>query len=550
MCCMSRTSICRRIVSAGLAILLFSGCGGDDASQRSSQPAQQPAATVAMKDYSLLLFLPRLAAELKLDAAQRVTLAVWRPDFQRQLKTATHQSGKAQSEAQLLEAGTAELKRFGERVEQILSDAQKSVFLKLRSGKRISGVQLEQSATGQIGVSYSVEKELRKAQSRFRLADAIREIDGIEDVVLVLNCEEIGAKEIGARWLLVHEDVAQKRAERVRNLLRSLVDVKGEIEDPVQQRTIIEAFCLLARREDAGLLLKFLESSTVDWETARLALKALIHKAPGVASALIRERLDDAVWHDETLALLEQMDRDAFATLGLMSDILHPNWRERLVGLLRAAGRETSAAVVTEYRIEWSLKQFGGSNSEYQNAALAWLAAAQPSDVFRDSRVTCLLRPLLATTWGEEERPPLAAAFSHWAGQEDVPVLMELLQDYAADRETAGLAVDALLRLDPVAIRDLLAPPGRDGRFRVARNNPYSAIVRERLAQPIAHRESALIQLFEAPDEQVRAAICRALARNGGDRSEQFLSTQLAKDGLTELLRGEVARAIERIRSR
>ncbi len=557
--------------------MLFSGCGSEDAVDDAAQARKKPADTLASHDYCLLLFLPRVADELHLNPTQRVTLAVWRPDFQRQLKTATRATGKSRSGEQLLADGTSQLQDFGERVEQLLTGSQQKKLQKLRSDRRISGLKLEMSPAGQIGVSYSVEKELRQTQARFRFSDAMREIGGVEDAALVLGSSDNEVQGVAANWLLAHEEAALKQPDLVRDRLQtllgfedatdtgeevdaaSLADVTGEDAvvgeasasvNAVERRAFVEAFCLVARREDQSILLKLLEPSPIDWEIARPVLRALISRVPIEASRLIRMNLDDPLWREETLALFEAMDREAFATLGLISDVLHPAWREPLQEYMRAAGRQVDDAVVTEYRIDWSISQFGNGDVEAQNAALAWFAGAKPTDRFRDSRVANLLQPLLADSQAPEERLVVATAFSRWAGEEHVPVLLELLKDYQADRDAAGLATDALLRIAPIEVRNLLGPPGKGDRFRTARNNPYSSIVRERLSQPRGASEATLILLYEAPDEQVRVAICRAMGRIGGDRSEQFLAAQLKSDGLTEALSEEIERAIRRIRSR
>lgn len=551
----------------GLAVLVLAGCGGEGASHDSKKTGQKPPVAVVAGDYSLLLILPDVAEQLDLDVRQRVTLAVWRPDFQRRLKTATQASGKSRSDEQLLADGKAELQGAGERVELLLSDAQKSAFRELRVARRVSGIRLEQSATGQIGVSYSVDEELRQTQARFRPSDALREIDTVEEAAVVLSSDDNAIKVVAASWLLAHEDAALEGADQVRDGLRVLIvgDQKAEAAsdsgeaapsvaaadvEPAQRRTFVEAFCLLARREDQDVLLKLLETPSVDWDVARPAFRALISKAPHEASRLIRERLDDPVWRDETLDSFATMDREAFGTLGLISDVLHPAWREPLQGYLRAAGRQTDDSVVTEYRIDWSVSQFEGGSDEAKNAALKWFAAASPADRFRDSRVVNLLRPMLTEVLTEEDRTAVVTAFSHWSGPDDVPVLVELVQDFDRDREAAGLAVDALLRIEPATIGKLLGPPGKGDRFSTARNNPYSSLVRERLAGPAEHSEAALIELFAAADERVRIAILRVLAQTGGDRSEMFLAGQLKADGLTEPLREEMQRAIDRIRSR
>ncbi len=569
-----------RLMLPGLVAAVLSGCGEEDTARTSKGPRKKPAVTVAARDYCLLLFLPRVADELDLDVRQRVTLAVWRPGFQRQLKTARQASGKARSNEQLLADGNAELQQFGERVEQQLTDAQKATFRELRVSRRISGMKLDQSPTGQIGVSYSVEKELRQTQARFRFTDAIREIGSVEDAAVALSSGDNDVTVVAASWVLAHEDEALKHADMVRDGLRSIVagranvavnpDSDGEsIEstgddepegavtdrhvadlDSMQWRTFVEAFCLLARREDQDVLLKLLKSSPIDWEIGRSALLALISKAPDEASRLIRERLDDPVWRDETLALFEKMDRDAFGTLGLISDVLHPAWREPLRDHLRAAGRQTDDSVVTEYRVDWSVSQFGDGSEEARNAALEWLAAAAPTDRFRDGRVVSVLQPMLTEVLTEADRTIVVTAFSRWSNADNIPVLVELVRDFERDREGAGLAVDALLRLKPATVGSLLGPPGKGDRFSTARNNPYSALVRERLGGAAEHSEVALIQLFESPDERVRISICRALARTGGDRSEQFLVDQLKVKGLTEPLQKEIERAVDRIRSR
>lgn len=564
---MLQTLKAKSLVSVGLAMLVLAGCGGEGGSRDSKKTGQKSPVAVVASDYCLLLVLPRVAEELDLDVRQRVTLAVWRPDFQRRLKTATQASGESRPDEQLLADGKAELQRSGKRVEQILSDAQKSAFRELRVARRISGIKLEQSPTGQIGVSYSVEKDLRQTQARFRSQDALREIGSVEDAAVVLSSDDNAIKVVAASWLLAHEDAALEGADQVRDGLRVLIvgDEKAEAASdsgeaapsvaaadvvPAQRRTFVEAFCLLARREDQEVLLKLLEPRSVDWDVARPAFRALISKAPHEASRLIRERLEDPVWRDETLDLFAKMDREAFGTLGLISDVLHPAWRGLLQDYLRAAGRQTDDSVVTEYRIDWSVSQFAGGSDETKNAALKWFAAAAPADRFRDSRVVNLLRPMLTEVLTEEDRTAVVTAFSRWSAPDDVPVLVELVQDFERDREAAGLAVDALLRIEPEAIRKLLGPPGKGDRFSTARDNPYSPLVRERLAGPAEHSEAALIELFAAPDERVRIAILRVLAQTGGDRSEMFLAGQLKAEGLTELLRDEMQRAVDRIRSR
>lgn len=566
----------KRLVLVGLAVSMLAGCGNGKASSDAKKTSKKSVVEVAARDYCLLLFLPRVADELGLDVRQRVALAVWRPSFQRQLKTATQASGKSRSNEQLLADGNAELQQFGKRVEQQLTDGQKAAFRDLRVSRRISGMMLEQSPTGQIGVSYSVEKDLRQTQARFRFSDAMREISSVEDAAVVLGSDDNDVKVVAANWVLAHEAATLKQPGLVRDGLRSIVvgegggsadpdsvgastheELDGTVTDdlmadlePAQRRAMVEAFCLLAQRDDRDVLLKLLESSPVDWEIARPAFQALIARAPDEASRLIRERLDNPVWRDESLALFEKMDRDAFGTLGLISDVLHPAWREPLRDYLRAAGRQTDDSVVTEFRIDWSVSQFDGGSDETRDAALRWFAAAAPADRFRDGRVVSRLRPMLMEVLTEEDRTAVVTAFSRWASADDIPVLVELVRDFDRDRDAAGLAVDALLRLEPATIGKLLGPPGKGDRFSTARNNPYSALVRERLGGPAEHKEAALIQLFEAPDERVRIAICRMLARTGGDRSEQFLVQQLKMKGLTEPLQKEIQRAVDRIRSR
>lgn len=564
---MLQTLKAKSLVFVGLAVLVLAGCGGEEGSHDSKKTGQKSPVAVVASDYCLLLLLPRVADELDLDVRQRVTLAVWRADFQRRLKTATQALGKSLPDEQLLADGKAELQRSGERVELLLSDSQKSAFRELRVARRVSGIKLEQSSTGQIGVSYSVEKDLRQTQARFRSQDAIREIGSVEDAAVVLSSDDNAIKVVAASWLLAHEDAALEGADQVRDGLRVLIvgDEKAEAAldsgeaaasiaaaeaEPAQRRTFVDAFCLLARREDQDVLLKLLEPPPVDWDVARPAFRALISKAPHEARRLIRERLDDPVWRDETLDLFAKMDREAFGTLGLISDVLHPVWREPLQDYLRAAGRQTDDSVVTEYRIDWSVSQFESGSDETKDAALKWFAAASPADRFRDSRVVNLLRPMLTEVLTEEDHTAVVTAFSHWSGPDDVPVLVELVHDFERDREAAGLAVDALLRIEPATIRKLLGPPGKGDRFSTARNNPYSSLVRERLAGPAEHSEVSLIELFVAPDERVRIAICRVLGQTGSDRSEMFLVEQLKVEGLTEPLREELQRAIDRIRSR
>lgn len=526
-------------------LCLCAGCGDEDAA---TPKPKKDAAQVTTADYSLLLLAPRLATDLKLDAAQRVALALWRPEFQRELRAATRPSGKtSELPATLIERGTGELSEYGERVAGLLAASQKSAFARLRSTGRISGVQIRQADSGQIGVSYEVYEEARKTSRRYRTDDALREIGGLKDALLVLADDEELVQSCGARWLLAHSDAADGHDERLHDLLLPLI----ETEKPAPRRTFIAAFCLVAGRNDSDLLTRLLEAAGEDGDDVLPALRALIREDPARAEQLIRARLDDLWWHDETLRLFEEMGPDAHPVLVRMSDVLHPNWQSRLQELLQDSGRDVAVSLVTWHRIDWAIEQFSSDSPERRQAAIDWLAVAEPADVHRDTQVTCLLRLLLETTWDEETRPPIVAAFTRWAGPEDMAVLVNLLDSHEDDAEGAGLAADALLRLDPVFVRNLLSPQQGDDRFRAGLQRSYFSIVASRLPQLDSDQaEPTLLLLFEVQEERLRIAVCRALARSGTERSVQVLSASLKNEALTDRLEQEITRTISRIRQR
>jgi len=446
---------------------------------------------------------------------------------------------------ELVKRGSELLKKHGKLVEQLLTDPQKSAFNQLRSSGRISRVRLAQTDTGQIGVSYDVYESVRNTRARFRTNDALLEIQNFNDALAVLNFDDDTVKSFAARWLRERRDTAYEHSAVLRDTLRPLMS-----KDALPERqAFIAVFCMVADKRDSDLLRHFIEHPGDDPDDILPALSVLIRENPVVVDQHLRSRLDDLWWHDESLSMFEKMGRDAHATLALMSDILHPNWREPIRELLRGSGHEAPDSLVTEHRIEWAVEQFCGSDRERQQSALTWLAGAKPNDSHRDTRVTCLLRSMLDSTQGDE-RILLATAFSRWASEEDKPVLVKLLEEFEKDRESAGLAVDALLRLDPIFVASLLAPPDGDDRFRTGVSNPYLSIVAGRVSQITDRAEATLLLLFEIPEERLRLAVCRALAREGNGRAIQILSDSLKGDSLTDQLKSEITRTISQIRRR
>lgn len=532
-----------------MAVLMLCGCG-DGEDSPTSESGQKTAKGTQSADYSLLLFLPKLAADLKLNAAQRVTLAVWRPDFHKKVRAATRSSGGGEGTDDPVQSGSEVLKKYGRLVEELLNDSQLAAFQKLRKSGSVSQVRIVKNDAGQIGVSYEVYEKARKAPSRFRIDDARREVDSIEDTLSVLaESDDLQVQYYAASWLLENREAAWQKSDQLRALLRPLAD-PVENGSGIRRGTFVTAFSLVADRRDQDVLRRIVEHAEEDRLDVLPAMRVLIRECPLVADDVLCHVLDDPWWRDETLRLLESMGHEAQATLAELSDILHPGWSDTISRLVESTGKGTPPSVVTEHRIVWSIEQFLGDNFERREVAMKWLSQAHPQDSHRDTRITCLLRSLLDYTWGETERPQLVTAYTRWASAEDSEVLLKLLRGYDADRDSAVLAASALLRLNPPLVKSMLAPSDGDDRFRSSSTRPYFSIFSASLSQSQNLPESTLLLLYEVPEEQVRLAVCRALGRVGTNRSVSVLSDSLKKDSLTDRLEAALKQTISRIRQR
>jgi hypothetical protein len=180
-------------------------------------------------------------------------------------------------------------------------------------------------------------------------------------------------------------------------------------------------------------------------------------------------------------------------------------------GALLAAAVFLVVFLFTPGEVDQKLKDLNGADAEKSKQALEWLAAADPQDSQR-ARTTAALEALLfdGDVHGNLDSGRLLRTYLHWAGKDNVPAMIRMVQNPTLpgwDAAKAGLVMEALGKMQDGRAAEALAEKLPDPALHAQAVNALE------LLGPTA--ENAVMDYVFDDDPDVRLRAGRLLADYG-----------------------------------